>query len=65
MKASKEAPIYAQKQPVGQRIRNIVSRQWQYHILLIPGIILLIIFKATPHNRRIKCSASLELPTFR
>ena len=44
MKASKEAPIYAQKQPVGQRIRNIVSRQWQYHILLIPGIILLIIF---------------------
>ena len=48
MKASKEAPIYAQKQPVGQRIRNIVSRQWQYHILLIPGIILLIIFNYVP-----------------
>ena len=48
MKASKEAPIYAQKQPLGQRIRNIVSRQWQYHILLIPGIILLIIFNYVP-----------------
>ena len=48
MKASKEAPIYAQKQPMGQRIRNIVSRQWQYHILLIPGIILLIIFNYVP-----------------
>lgn len=48
MKASKEIPIYTQKQPMGQRIRNIVSRQWQYHILLIPGIILLIIFNYVP-----------------
>ena len=48
MKASKEVPIYAQKQPVGQRIRNIITRQWQYHILLIPGIILLIIFNYVP-----------------
>ena len=48
MKASKEIPIYAQKQPMGQRIRNIVTRQWQYHILLIPGIILLIIFNYVP-----------------
>lgn len=48
MKASRELPIYAQKQPVGQRIRNIITRQWQYHILLIPGIILLIIFNYIP-----------------
>ncbi len=47
MKAS-DVPILAEKLPLSQRIKNIITKQWQYHILLIPGIVLLIIFNYIP-----------------
>lgn len=47
MKAS-NLPIPVEQLPWTQRARNILSKQWQYHILLIPGIVLLFIFNYIP-----------------